>query len=415
MSFEMKGDFRKMRESIDQEIKRKRKKPFIIASYNENKENQYDFNVDLVKKYLEKINEYYPNNNFDFKFIYKMKEKYIVDTNKCKELEKIDNYLRENKGTQLYIQESDQIILDYGFRDTLNANRKLDEIANKIRNSKYNNEPLSTFEKFMLIYEYVTDFSYNKGNYVFNVFSCHWVPVMEGDKIVCSGYASLLQALCERVFDNYEMKVFCNHMKLNKKNTNESLGGHANNIVFIKDEKYNIKGMFYVDACWDSENENHRKTHSYCCIPITDIMKDKDCGFKFNYTSPDNIEEEFKDFFDLNKKKRRNFFERFNLFKKINELFKSLEYKESVSLQYFIDNYEKLPNKSIVPIEAFINSFKIIGDKKGLKGEELKKFVKEKIEYNVFVTKKLFDSEECKGCFATYSFEDDKKEIMKKK
>ena len=72
-----------------------------------------------------------------------------------------------------------------------------------------------------------------------------------------------------------------------------------------------------------------------------------------------------------------------------------------MTLQHFIDNYESSPNKSIVPLEAFINSFKILGNQKGLNGKELDDYVESKIDLNIRATKCFFDNSLCHSCFAT--------------
>mgnify|MGYP003293647335 CR=1 FL=1 len=82
-----------------------------------------------------------------------------------------------------------------------------------------NDEPLSPFEKFMIAYEYVTNYVYNEDGDMWHRTTSHWVPVLEGDKIVCVGYASLLQALCDRIFSPEEVKVFTQSLNIYDKRT----------------------------------------------------------------------------------------------------------------------------------------------------------------------------------------------------
>jgi len=416
MAVSMNGEEEDIKETLDEIFNElKRETPILNLSFNENiNKNNKQFNLDLVKTYINTIKQLYPQKKYDLFVTYIMKENYILDTDNCRELEKIDNYLRKNYSIQLLIKSKEEI-LSNGFRSVINANRKIDEIANKINNTTYKGGPLSPFEKFMLVYEEVTNHIYKSDGRFMQYSSNHWVPVLNGDKIVCTGYASLLKAICERVFSSDEIKVFENHMKVYKKNSDIILGGHANNVVFIKDEKYKINGMFYVDACWDSKRENIDKTYAYCCIPIIDIMKEKKHSFSFEYFTPGNIEETFEELFNPNKNKKKSFLDKINIFKKINGFFESLEFKEDISLQHFIDNYDSLPNKSIVPIDAFINSFKIIGVQKGLEGKNLEEFVKYKILITMNQTIESFDHENCLSCFATTDIERLKKETTQKR
>jgi hypothetical protein len=144
------------------------------------------FNESLVKQYYDKVKELYPNNNFKITINYVMKSDYILDTEDCKNLEKVDEYLRNNQNSELTISAKKGLLFSHGFRKTLNANRKLDDVANKIKNATNEGEPLSTYEKFMVAYEYVTNYSYNEGGDTFHNETSHWVPVIEGDKIVCA-------------------------------------------------------------------------------------------------------------------------------------------------------------------------------------------------------------------------------------
>ena len=57
---------------------------------------------------------------------------------------------------------------EYGFRQTLKSNRKLEDVANKIKNASYKGQALSPFEKYMLAYEYVTNFVYNEGGDIYH-------------------------------------------------------------------------------------------------------------------------------------------------------------------------------------------------------------------------------------------------------
>lgn len=253
----------------------------ITLSYEE---SDIPFNEQLLQKYYEKLDELYPDHHFDISIHYKMRNDYILDSEDCKKLEQVDEYLRNNKNSELIVSPTNGFLFGHGFRTTLSANRKLDGIAEKIKKATNDGEPLSTYEKFMMAYEYVTNYAYNEGGDVMHNETSHWIPVLEGDKIVCAGYASLLRALCERIFDPNEVKVFEQGLEVYDKETGELRGEHANNLVYIKDEKYGIKGMFYADACWDCIDDNNRKykPQAYCCIPLKDVLHNKVCTFNFD-------------------------------------------------------------------------------------------------------------------------------------
>ena len=71
--------------------------------------------------------------------------------------------------------------------------------------------------------------------------------------------------------------------------------GHANNLVIIKDEKYNIDGLFYCDACWDSK-KNDQKWCLHCCIPIQDVLYLDSFKLKFQGNITDLYLKQFKEY-----------------------------------------------------------------------------------------------------------------------
>lgn len=577
MIIKLTGDFSKLKEDLENGFKKYKKEKESIKLFfeYENGQNIPPFSLELLNSYIKEIEQLYPNQNFDYQFYYTLEEDYIVDSKHCKTLEKVDNHLRENFGKELYITDKLHHFSSFGFRKTLSANRKLDSIANKIKNAKKGNTELSNFEKFMIAYEYVTQFAYNEGGDVFHTETSHWVPVLEGDKIVCVGYASLLKSLCNRIFDPSEVKVLEQSLSVyDKQDNNNLMAGHGNNIIFIKDEKYNIDGLFYVDPCWDSISDNRKdKQQAYCCIPLTDILSNKRYSFKFKegfthfYLLQDKRYRELNK--ELEEKKRKsssplvsktllesgeksledqveNFFQGFktndepqqyfsrqiakidyynlyenlfeddkfilakhkdeiptlihNNYKQILEKYKNIkapvffhpklielynldkdfeilennfEDKEKVekaieniaracsdsrtieyikgleendvhssTLDSFIvktishasfirerkkleekkktfvekakkentiklmENINKKANATPIPIEAFINSYRIIGEQNGLKGKELDEYVQNRITKSIERTNMCFDTSECRSCFANIRVED---------
>lgn len=284
MSILLNGDFSELKANLKREINFYKGMPTInLFLRYESKDGVPPFSIDLLESYLHEIKKIYPKENFDYRFSYTLEDNSVLDTDYCKTLETIDNYLRDNHNMQLYIQTKKESYEAYGFRKTLSANRKLESIAENIKNATNNGTPLSNFEKFMLAYEYVTQYVYNEGGDITHEETSHWIPVLEGDKIVCAGYASLLSALCDRIFPQKEVKVFEQGLSVYNKKDNKLLGGHGNNIIFINDDKYKINGMFYVDPCWDSVNEKRTdKPQAYCCIPLKDIINNKKYNLVFD-------------------------------------------------------------------------------------------------------------------------------------
>ncbi|MBE6123981.1 MAG: hypothetical protein E7184_00355 [Erysipelotrichaceae bacterium] len=291
--------------------------------------------IDVIKLYIEKTKEWYPNFEFDYRTTLVTNEKEIMETDICKKLEILDDYLRENGNT---LSLSTGISSHYfDFRETLQANRKLEKIADTIKNATTNingqEEPLSNFEKFMMAYEFVTDFVYKETDNE-SYESRNWISVMEGDCIVCVGYSSLLTNLCDRIFSKDEVKVVKQSSTVyNDRDFN--VGGHQNNMIFIKDEKYNINGAYYVDACWDSKSDNV-KTNSFCCIPLSDVLNLKKGRLIFStsvldfYLDQDEEYSQYKN--QLNEEKTLSSFKDLSKEEKINSF---LFDQENDSAKYY--------------------------------------------------------------------------------
>lgn len=68
--------------------------------------------------------------------------------------------------------------------------------------------------------------------------------VLFGEKIVCLGYANIFSAVL-----NY-LGILSKVVKLS---STTLIKGHARNLVYIKDSKYDIDGVYYFDLTWDSK------------------------------------------------------------------------------------------------------------------------------------------------------------------
>lgn len=157
---------------------------------------------------------------------------------------------------------------------------------------------LSPFEQFLCFYKESTNRVYNEEQKnESSVISRSIVGINNSDRIVCSGYADWLRAMC-----NYMQNpnIHCVSLPVNYFVDNNYKSSHKVNLVYIKDEKYNIDGLYYVDSCWDSKsNEYGEMKLTHCLIPIRDMLFTK--GFKikaipsneFAYLLDDNKPNDF--------------------------------------------------------------------------------------------------------------------------
>lgn len=176
------------------------------------------------------------------------------------------NCEKENIG--VYFDEG---LDQYTLNDTLSAQMQIEDIVDKINSTK-----ASPLEKYMMAYNYVTSKVY-KENEKNLAKSRDIIAILNGDDIVCVGYARLMDRICKGI----GVKSYAQSSSVYD-DKDEYLGGHQNNIVYLKDDKYGIDGYYYSDACWDSvkRTDQFKRAINHCLIPLGD--KDKFKGLKVN-------------------------------------------------------------------------------------------------------------------------------------
>ena len=156
---------------------------------------------------------------------------------------------------------------DGGYREeyTLEELIKTDVVLDKIID-RINKASLSPLEKFFSVYRYLIKRKYHAEqrdddhpDYELDYLSRDIISVMNSDYIVCEGYANLMYYLLE----NVGVTCFKQALTANEK--------HMNNLVYIEDDKYQVKGLYYADSCWDVTDY----TVNFCLLPLSDVAKIK--------------------------------------------------------------------------------------------------------------------------------------------
>ncbi len=120
----------------------------------------------------------------------------------------------------------------------------VNEIVTKIK--CYNYSPL---EILIHVYDLIRDRVYVKEDDNQKYYeSRDLTSVLLGDKIVCLGYVRLFNTILE------QLGFKCIDFILDVNQSDES---HARSLVYLKDDKYNINGLYFFDPTFDSKrNEN---------------------------------------------------------------------------------------------------------------------------------------------------------------
>ena len=115
---------------------------------------------------------------------------------------------------------------------------------------------LSPMEQVMYVYDLVRDRVYtNEDASDPSSKSRDLTQVVFGDKIVCLGYANIFGAYLTCL--GFKNKI------VDLKTDNDSEFGHARNVAYIVDPKYDIDGVYYFDATWDSKGDDQSNSYLY--------------------------------------------------------------------------------------------------------------------------------------------------------
>ena len=142
----------------------------------------------------------------------------------------------------------------YTGEEMLTAMAKAKLFIDEVKNSK-----ASPFEKYLMIYRYVSQRRYISNEETQGK-TRDIISILNGDDIVCAGYANLLKWICNEVGIECETQ-----------DVNVGTEAHRNNRVYIKDDKYGLDGWFYADATWDSHGYENSQRYSFCLVPIDDV------------------------------------------------------------------------------------------------------------------------------------------------
>ena len=229
----------------------KQKKDRAVSSTEDNRLFEI-LSIAKIEDAIDNFDDFYKSFDFvHFSYYYPIsKIKEYIDCNPCLKSKKLlfytssdapfsfynelkSNFKDETSNIYIKIDDNYELITFNEYEKTV---LKLESIADEIK--KLN---LSVFEKILYTYDLVRDKIYNESKNSISE-SRDLNSVLFGDKIVCSGYAKIFKALLERV--GIPVNLF--HLDgINGK------PGHLRNEIYVKDEKYNIDGVYYFDSTWD--------------------------------------------------------------------------------------------------------------------------------------------------------------------
>lgn len=165
----------------------------------------------------------------------------------------------ESVGSFVCFKEFDKF---FSYEKACLANNMITNWADSIKKMRVDGRELSQLEKFFMAYNIVASFEYNESKDD-RFESRSLISILTGDKIVCVGYAALLSELCR------QLGIEC-ITQMVKIDSSETLN-HANCKVRIKDEIYDVDGIFYSDPCFGARKSGFNI--AYALLPFGDIPK----------------------------------------------------------------------------------------------------------------------------------------------
>lgn len=130
------------------------------------------------------------------------------------------------------------------------ASRKINDWVNEIKSAKCEGRELTQFEKYLYAYDIATSFVYNRETHEENSnVSRGLIQVLNGDKIVCTGFANILRHIligldipCAKL-----TLIPTNKLENQAKEKGEEAEGHDACYVYLNDTKTGFKGGFIAD------------------------------------------------------------------------------------------------------------------------------------------------------------------------
>lgn len=236
------------------------KKDTIVIESQDSGRYQIDFlndkliDVSINSKNLGDINKFYS---------YLVNNGYQVNSIGVN-VENMD-YLNMDLSIYEKLAKETNLTFDYG---NIGAPANLEEFKGLIASLNWyrnliNESNLSPAEKVMFAYDIMKTFAYNE-SLSSKVDSRNPHRIIETGNIVCIGYVNMLKLILKDMDDIKigEISVDCYDSNGNR------IGGHGRNLVEIDDSKYNIHGMYVMDATWDSFKKELREVKKYTALDL---------------------------------------------------------------------------------------------------------------------------------------------------
>lgn len=228
---------------------------------------EFDFTIEEIAKYV-KINPILKTK----KII--INDSYDLNIEKLQILKDAFSDYRDN----LYfnLSNNSKLISFNECNETYNAIEKITKEVESLN--------LSPLEKIMYVYDIVRNKVYKEvAENEDKLISRDLTSSLLGEERVCLGYARIFETILNKLGIEARQCILYGNVK-----------GHARNEIYVKDEKYNVDGVYYFDTTWDSKksenNNEYLSTYRFFAktkSEMDELDKDKYTDQSFPYYSPE--------------------------------------------------------------------------------------------------------------------------------
>ena len=260
-------------------------------------------------------------------------------------------YASLNDPDNVYLQADGNIepvsIKDYG--ETIEF---IEDIAKRVEDKDF-----SPIEQLMYAYDIVRDRYYVSGTPEEGDFVAKdLTSVIKGDKIVCLGFAEMFDKVAQRLGFGSKVEWLLDNTRTD---------GHAKNLIYVKDEKYNLNGVFSFDptyGCKQKDDNSHFDSYNffarncskryYDCnsldlVPLETIAKkiESDKKYRLSLEEEAKIKDVYGKLFNTGDKRLSNekILEYYRLFKQTVYIIAFIEALVTVRKQENLEDPNKFP------------------------------------------------------------------------
>lgn len=184
-----------------------------------------------------------------------IRDRYIYISNRFGANRKDFDFVKERYGDidniRFYIEGNTLSIDIDEYRQTIEYIQGIIELVSSHR--------LSPLEKMLYAYDIVRDRVYKLESGDESPYkSRDLTQVIVGDRIVCAGFSKILGAVLTGLGIRNMVQLLRNNVEGN---------GHARNVCYIRDDKYGVEGIYYMDATFGSKkregDDSYLKNYEY--------------------------------------------------------------------------------------------------------------------------------------------------------